>query len=80
MVLMSYMVMLLKRLIDDYDTVLQYRNTSTRRLSPSTLAANKKIKKLYRPPPPPPPRPKIFPESDYFVDHTHLVDPESKLK
>lgn len=66
LVLMTYMVTLLKRLIDDYDPVSQ-----------QTLAANKRNKKLPRPPPPPPLlRPKNFPTSSYFVDHTHLVDPE----
>ena len=65
LVLMTYMVTLLKRLIDDYDPVRQ-----------DTLAANKKVK-LPRPPPPPPLiKPKNFPKSSYFVDHTHLVDPE----
>ena len=69
LVLMTYMVTLLKRLIDDYEPVREH-----------TLAANKKVK-LPRPPPPPPLiRPKNFPESGYFVDHTNLVDSDSKLK
>ncbi len=71
--------MLMKRLIDDADTVNQHRISELQKLifhlqdggskiapnpglSPSTLAANKKVK-LPRPPLPPPPRPATLAET-----------------
>jgi len=67
--LITYMVMLMKRLIDDADTVNQHRISELQKLivpnpglSPSTLAANKKVK-LPRPPLPPPPRPATLAET-----------------
>ena len=77
--LITYMVMLMKRLIDDADTVRQHRISENKDLilhleqgeskiapnpglSPSTLAANKKVK-LPRPPLPPPPRPATLAET-----------------
>ena len=59
LVLMTYMVMLMKRLIDDYDIDRKKMNTPTWGLVPPTLAANKEGKKL---PPPPPPRPATLDE------------------
>ena len=50
--LITYMVMLMQRLIADLE-----EDTKTQKIMVSRMAANKNVKKLPRPPLPPPPRP-----------------------
>ena len=64
--LMTYMVMLMKRLIDDSEGVNQNKNNPTWGLGPSKPISNKRTIKMPRPPLPPPPRPKDFPESEIW--------------
>ncbi len=47
--LITYMVMLMQRLIADFEA-----DTKTQKIIASRMAANKKVKKLRRPLPPPP--------------------------
>tara|TARA_B110001454_G_scaffold107543_1_gene101201 strand:+ start:1162 stop:1407 length:246 start_codon:yes stop_codon:yes gene_type:complete len=62
--LITYMVMLMQRLIADLE-----EDTKIQKITASRMAANKNVKKLPRPPLPPPPRPENLP----VIPHEHEI-------
>ncbi len=61
LVLITYMVMLMQRLVADFEA-----DTKTQKIIASRIAANKNVKPLRRPPLPPPPRPESLPETEIW--------------
>ena len=61
LVLITYMVMLMQRLVADFEA-----DTKTQKIIASRIAANKNVKKPRRPPLPPPPRPESLPETEIW--------------